>query len=477
MPEFGFNGGAYTSRSVAVNAQDCVNLYPEGDPTGKSRLPLYGTPGLKVFATLAHSPIRTLWAGEERLFTVAGSKLYELDSAGNPTNGLGGNDFRGDVGTDASDTTAQIFPNGLGTQIMIISADKAYVDNGSSVALAQFTGGGGDVNARTGCFLDGYGIVADSFSKQFFRSAINDYTTWNPLDVQSQEAYPDNIYSMIADHRELWVAGDQTIEAYRNEGDADNPFRTDPSAFIETGIQATWTFTKLPGIGPAWLGGDSRGRPIAYRVNGFDGERISTAAVEEAWAGYSDITDAIAWAESWPGHTWWVITFPTGDATWVYDVELDLWHRRGYSASLNRSRARNHAYVFGKHLVGDHTNGIIYELDMDTYLDNATSITRLRSSPYVANERNTIFHGRFELDYEAGLIDTPDFTLEWSNDGGKNWITPLTSSGGAAGNNEPQVYWNRLGSTKSGRIFRVKSTEAMRHAWVNADLKASVGVD
>lgn len=51
--EIPFVGGAYQSDSPNVNAQRCINLYPEIDSqTAKNQVTLYGTPGLVEFVSL-----------------------------------------------------------------------------------------------------------------------------------------------------------------------------------------------------------------------------------------------------------------------------------------------------------------------------------------------------------------------------------------------------------------------------------------
>jgi hypothetical protein len=468
MAEFtGFVGGTYQSRSPNVDAQVSINLYPEiAQASSKSGIVLYGTPGMVEFASLGTSPLRALWAGEERLFAVAGSKFYEVFSDGS-------SNLRGDVGNDPQNSPAQIFPEGTGDAVLVISAGKAYLDNGVSISVAQWTTGG-DVEALTGAFLDGYGIVHKAFDKRFYMSNLNRFDLWDPADVQTQEAYPDNIYAILADHRELWVFGDQTIEVYRNEGDVNLIFRTDPSAFIDIGLVATWSATKIPGMGPAWLGGDDRGRVVAYRVSGFSPVRVSNHAVEQAWHAYSTVSDAISWAEVWHGHTLWVITFPTANATWVYDFSTELWHQRAYGAALDRHRGRCHAYTFGKHFLGDHTTGQIFQLDPTIYTDDGTAITRRRAAPHISQEEKRGFFHRFELDLETGQVQDPSFTLDWSNDGGHTWSAGRTITAGALSNYTARAKWWRLGSARD-RVFRVTSTAPIRHAWINAYLGVNGG--
>jgi len=466
--DFGFVGPTYQARSLRLDAQRTVNLYPEVDQSGagKAVKALFGTPGLVAFATLPTAPVRCLWAGEERLFAVGGDALYEVYSDASY-------DLRGPVGDDAGHTPAMIFPNGVGTQILIISAGLAYVDSGTGPEQCEFSEGG-DVEALTGCFLDGYGIVHAPYSKQFFYSALNDFTSWDEPDFQSQEAYPDNIYALLADHRELWSFGDQTIEIYRNEGDIDQVFRTDPSGFIDMGIVSSYSPVKVPGGGPAWLSGDARGRIVAYRVSGFSPVRISNHAVEAAWSKYSTVNDTIGYIYTEQGHTFIVWTFPTENATWAYDLSTDMWHERAYGSGLDRHRGRCHAFTFGKHFVGDHTTGTIYQQSVEIYTDDGTPITRMRTAPHLHAEGARVFHNRLQLDVEVGEVASPQFSLEVSNNGGRTFGTAKTATAGAIGDYTARILWRRLGSSRD-RVYRVTSTAAMRQAWVAALLKAKPG--
>ena len=141
MAEFNFIGGTYQAPSLTADAQTCYNLYLERDESGagKSKATLLGTPGLTLIATLPTSPVRAIWAGgseandSSRIFVVSGSKLYEIDAAGSIVGGTN----RGDVGND--NYPAQIFVNTAESvsgvpqnQLMIVSAGKAYLDQGGA---------------------------------------------------------------------------------------------------------------------------------------------------------------------------------------------------------------------------------------------------------------------------------------------------------------------------------------------------------
>lgn len=475
----GFIGPTYQSRTLSLDAQRTVNLYPEIDETGngKNVAALLGTPGLHVWGTLPATPVRGLWAGDNRLFAAGGTKLYEVNSSGTATE-------KGTIANDAGNTPVQMFPNG--TQLFVISAGTAYIHNGTSLVSAPVPADpavdpsfpAGQVGtAATGAFIDGYYIASKQDSKKYFLSAINNGLTWDALDFASKEGYPDNILATFADHEELWLFGNETIEVWRNEGDPDFPFRPDPGGFIHQGLAARYTPARVDN-GLCWLGGDAKGRPVAWRAQGFQPIRISTHATEKAWRSYSTISDAIGYSYVDDGHSFYVLTFPTGNATWCYDATTKLWHERAYlnAGTLERHRSRCHAYVFGKHLVGDHTSGVIYEMSPEFFDDNGSDMRRIRTAPHLSDEQIKQFHHRLQLDMEAGVSVSGEETaeLEWSDDGGQTWTSPRSAGIGAAGAYTKRVIWRRLGDTRD-RVYRVTITGQTKIALINAYLNLTGG--
>lgn len=524
-----FQGGSYTSDSPNWAADRTVNLYPEVGESGttKSRIRLRGCPGLRLFATLPTAPVRGIWVNDYRLFAAGGSRCYEVFQNGAFQD-------RGEIGDDAAHSPVQMFPNGI--QLFIVSAMRGYIDTGTQIVpvnlapvngtvntsgtAVDWTGGdtfdltmagstvtingvsyavvsvrgdrkqmtiaadaGSQTNvaytatiplkAKTGAFLDGYYIASPPDSKQFNISALYNGLEWDPLDFGVKEGYPDNINAIIADHEELWLLGTETIEVWRNTGNADFPFERDLAAFIHQGCAATWSVVRLNN-GLAWLGGDPRGRVTAWRAQGFVPVRISTHAVEQAWREYPEINDAIGFAYRMDGHEFWQITFPTAGATWVYDALTGLWHER--DSSGGRHRARCHGYVWGKHLVGDWQNGNIYEMAPNYYDDDGTPIRRSRQAPHLSDEELNHFFHRLQLDMETGSgVADPEMQLEWSDDGGHTWSLPIVVTAGALGAYSKRVIWRRLGKSRD-RVFRITSTAAIPHTWIDAVIDVTKGM-
>ena len=87
MPDFGFVGAAYEAPSIYQDAQECINFYPEIDPTkpqgDRGVMALYPTPGLETVAILPNQEevrgIRTL-SGGTQVVTVCGDFVYVMEN-------------------------------------------------------------------------------------------------------------------------------------------------------------------------------------------------------------------------------------------------------------------------------------------------------------------------------------------------------------------------------------------------------------
>jgi hypothetical protein len=87
VPDFGFVGAAYEAPSIYQDAQECINFYPEIDPTKaqgeRGVIALYPTPGLQTVAILPNQEevrgIRTL-SGGQQVVVVCGDFVYVMES-------------------------------------------------------------------------------------------------------------------------------------------------------------------------------------------------------------------------------------------------------------------------------------------------------------------------------------------------------------------------------------------------------------
>ena len=253
-------------------------------------------------------------------------------------------------------------------------------------------------------FQDGYFAVSKPDTDEFYVSSLNDGLNWDALDFASAEGQSDDLVAVESDHREMWLFGERTIEVWYNSGDVTFPFERVQGGFQETGCMATASIAKADNS-LFWLGRDDRGWGIVYRADGYTPRRVSTHAIEKDIQSYDDVSDAFAYTYQQDGHIFYVLTFPSGNRTWVYDVSTNLWHKRSYYDGEDDIRHRGNCFAhFDEELiVGDYSNGKLYKLDLDTYTDDGDEIRRIRTAYHVHNERKRSVCTRYEIDMEFGV--------------------------------------------------------------------------
>jgi hypothetical protein len=136
MPDFGFVGAAYEAPSIYQDAQECINFYPEIDPTkpqgDRGVMALYPTPGLQTVAILPNQEevrgIRTL-SGGTQVVTVCGDFVYVMESDYTPKMIGQMNSSSGLVG---------IVDNGI--NVYIVDESNRYCWYISNPSSATFTG-------------------------------------------------------------------------------------------------------------------------------------------------------------------------------------------------------------------------------------------------------------------------------------------------------------------------------------------------
>lgn len=473
----GFIGPSYTLQSVNVDCQRCVNLYPEIDAlgTGKERevASLVPTPGLSLKLTLPTSPVRGLWqASNGSLFAVGGNKAYQISSSW--------------VATELGPLVTSTGPVSIadnGSQVVFVDGSFVYSwdINSSLFTLVQDTTSAYPA-ADLVTFQDGYFIFNKPDTQQFYISGV-DAITIDPLDVASSEGSPDNVVGVIATNQNLYVFGSQSTEVYYDSGDT-FPFTRIQGAVVDVGCDSAFSIAKLASI-PYWMGGDENGRGIVYRMQGYQPERISTPALEKIIRDLDQTTlsSARAYTYQQGGHGFYCLNLPGVNSTWVFDVSTSFWHERAYQGSfgLERHRADCHAVAFGQNVVGDYSTGAIYAFDPDTYNDNGTPISRIRSAPHLSDGLKFIRHNSFQLDLETGMgLDgtgqgtDPEVVLEWSDDGGHTWKGARQMSIGKIGEYKKRAIARRLGSARD-RVYRVTITDPVKTVLIGAELDVEGG--
>ena len=336
--------------------------------------------------------------------------------------------------------------------------------------------------------VDNYFVYNYPNTQQWAASNILSPITYG-LSFASKFTGPDNLVSLICDHGQVYLLGENTSEVWADVGTFPFAFQRIPGSSSQQGIAAPFSIARL-GNSFAYLSKNNRGQAEIVIMNGYFPTRISTHAVENTLVD-QNISDAVAYTYQLEGHETYVISFPTLDLTWAYDVTTSLWHKWLWVDSNNvyhRHRTQCSALFQGVVLAGDWQNGQIYKLDLTNYTDNGDTIRRLRRAPHLVSDLQREYFEELQIQFQPGVgltgITTPlngevvganpQAMLRWSNDGGSTWSSEHWASIGLIGKYQNRIIWRRLGWSRD-RIFEVVVTDPIKAVIVSANLKATVG--
>jgi len=467
-----FATNSYTSNSLPLSAQRCVNAYAEREPPppggAKSPIAVFGAPGLTAFAICGTGPVRGMHVMGGLLYVVSGQTLYSVSSTGVVTT-LGGAVTGNGVVSMADNGTQLCIVNGTNGYIYSVSLGFVVISDPNFHAANVVT------------FFDNVFVFNWAGTNKFFISNTLDGLNYNGLAFGSAEVTSANLFSVVNQQETLLLFSGDHTETWYDAGAVNMPFLRVDGATIERGCAAALTTVKEDNS-VFFLGNDL----IFYRLNITQPVRVSTHAIEDAWQSYSTVSDAFAFSYTFEGHKFVVITFPTANKTWVYDISTGLWHERESLDMNNRTygrwRGNCYAQCYNHGLVGDQFSGAIGYLDRVNFTEFGNTMREVLVSPPLSNERKRTFVSLFELDVETGVgLPTgqgsdPQIMLDWSRDGGRTFVgLSLWDTMGKIGQYLTRVRWLRLGQSRQW-YFRVTITDPVRRTIIAASGDVSSGM-
>jgi hypothetical protein len=474
----------YVGRSPTLDASRLINFYPELSPkTSKGPVALIGTPGLSLWTSAGASVVRGMHVFKGLLFVVVAGQLYSITALGVVSASLG--QLTTSTGRVLMSDNALTVAGAGGNQLMITDGVNGYVYNVNTAAFSTISGGGWPGNPIALAYIDGYFVVAPSGSMTGYASDLYDGTTWNSLSESPVSAVADFIQGIANLQQQLWFIKQYSSECWFDAGTSPSvgfPFQRQTNAVFDFGTPAPASISRGSNgifflLSPRE--NDSGGMLGAAYISGqtFTPEQIVPPPIAYLWSQYSTVSDAFGYCYADGGHEFWVLTFPTANATWCYDATTKFWHERsgwtGNPYATARHVSNCYANFNGLHLVGDYESGNIYQMSGNTYQDIGDPIvsTRVFQPVYDAKNLSNLFFKRFILDLETGvgnsLAPSPSAALSWSDDGGHTWSSDYLASIGKQGEYRARAIWRRLGCSRS-RTFRVSISDPVKKVLIGA---------
>ena len=425
MPKVTFvTQSSRTGDNVAYSAERLINLYPEGGPQGaKGALLLRSVLGEETFADLSTNVLRAMATVNGVIYAVGGGSLFSVSSSGTVSN----------LGSVTDDPITTI--DGNGTSVVITAGGTYYVWDGSSLTTPT---GGAFTSEGTVSYLDQRTIITEKDGDRFEWTDLADPTTRQALNVARNESKNDNTLRVLADRRELWFFGEESIEVWFNTGQsgADALERLNGGA-LETGTLGALLSVKLDG-GIFFIGDDR----VAYMTAGLGIQPVSTPAVNRD---IEDSTPTHCFYYEDRGHKFCVIRFSDRPA-WCYDVMTGLWHERSSGVNRGAWDVVSTTKAFGEWYSGTST-GDIYKMTR-----NNTDVMAALKRVAVSREFS-VDGGQFSVSWLEwlGSIGGTDLgrdaqlMMRLSKDGGRTWSFERMISLGDLGEYDIRAVFRALG--------------------------------
>lgn len=455
MARLPLTGGAYASASLIGAAQRCMNLFPEsipqseGEPAPVTHLP---TPGLREVGRGGFGAWR---AGAYRttkgdLYAVNDAQLLRINS-----------DFTCSQVALLSSSVGPVSMTDNGVDLVVVDG------TGHGLFVALDTGIATPISDQAFYGADRVDFIGTAFV--FNRPGTRQWylgnsiaRTFDPLYIANMGGRQEFVRSLAVVSSNLWLFGTDHTEIWTFSGAPDFPLQELPGSGVEYGCIAPHSLGRTDQA-VFWLSRSKDGLGIILEGSSYRAKRVSHHGVEVAIASYGDVSDAIGTTRYQGGHTFYVLTFPSADRTWAYDLATEQWHEWlscDADGAEHRHRAAFMAGAFGQVIAGDCQDGRLYAVDPAVFTEGAVPIRRQRSFPHAMRAGNRVSHKMFEADIQCGTIPStasatpPQVWLDWSYDRGASFGNPVARSLGGTGQRQTLPTWRRLGIARD-RVWRL----------------------
>jgi hypothetical protein len=460
---------SYKARSGLLSSERLVNMYVESSPAeAPFNYALYGTPGLKPWVDLGvFNPVYGIEKMGNDIYVVCGVTVYKIDSSKTVTT----------IGTMGV-TPGRVMMTNNGTQVTIlIESGKAFYCTSAAASLVEITDGD-YVTSGSVDTVDGFTMFTNLESRTFQISELNTTESYLALDFANVLSNSTNLVRVASNNLEAWMFKKDITLVYYNSGSGTFPFARKNGVLIQKGCAAKHSVATMDNSF-FFLGNDK----VVYGTSGYQLVPISTHAISKEIESYGDVSDAFSFTYIQEGHKFYNITFPTANKTWVYDLTTKSWHERESLDSNMQAkewRANCHVLFNDLNIVGDNTIGKLYELDLDTYDEDGTTLISkiVSTTQFDGYRRDGVAELALVMDTGVGINSgqgiTPEIMMRTSTNGGKTWSNELKQPLGAQGDYETEVFYNRVAFGRS-MIIELKISDPVKRSIIGSFMEVTRG--
>lgn len=326
-------------------------------------------------------------------------------------------------------------------------------------------------------YIDGFFVAPENGTKQFYKSALNDGTSWNALDFASKTSTSDPLSRVKQAVGQLWLLGTEAGEVWSDTGASSFPFQRISGAKLTIGCQAPATAIEMDNS-IFWVGQSKEGDSIVYRAFGFTPMRISTTPIEFLLKQATDPKNIRAISYQREGHLFYMLTGGGLPTSLCYDVTTKMWHERAFQNSQGffETHLANCCMSWnGLTIVGDKNSGNLYILDENAFSDNGSPQVAERIYTNIAQEDKRMRFNRLSIFCENGVGTqsgqgvAPVMELYASKDGARTWLGPDLMTMGAVGAYQTKAVSRRLGIAEV-MTFKLRISDPVKRRLIGSYL-------
>jgi hypothetical protein len=464
MPNFPIAFQSSQGRYRFEGVTQLVNAYAEQNRNdAKQALSVHACNGILEFVNQPDAgPCRGMiyLKDLDKLYTIHPSSAYKVTFDGTTATSVR-------IGTVPGFDLVQLSRNQNASPQVFVQAETVSQVLASD-SLAPITDADYPTGVITADYVDGYTVVGTP-DRHFNISGINQSTTWDALDFDVFSQRAGTLTRVAESNGELIGLCDNSIEFWRNTGNADFPFEAIGAR--GHGMRAPNALVRSDNT-IMFPGGDDG---IIYRLANYDLQRISTHSIERLIHDDADVEDMIGFAWSHDGHAFANFT----GSTWsrCYDSATQAWHsRRSYG--YTNWRVRHSVEAWNRTIVGDSQSGKLGYFDNRTFTEFGAPIIWGVDSPTLHVFPNGAIVDAFHMDLAVGygtLADQgsdPKIMFQVSRDGGYTFEGYRELSLGMTGKYTTRVTARRLGRFgPQGMVFRLRISDPVVRALVGTDVE------
>lgn len=452
--------------AVSVSNQETVNFQVEGKGTGAKAPQVLETIAGARFRQLAgdgpcRSPEMIAWADPvsnvKQLYGVFGGDFVAINGSFGVTV----------IGAMTNTTGIARIARGRNF-IMVVDNDSAFTYDGTTfAAITDLDFPTNFVPAKTVThvvYLDGFFIVNEGDSDNFYISALEDPATWNALDFDAASVAPDNSLAIAASESILYIVGDETMQPYYNSGDADFPYEVYLNAVSEHGILAPQSIAESD-AGVFYLGTTPEGGRFVVQIQGTALKVITHDEQEVLLGKLVSPETAYGFIFQLSGKAFYVLQLDPGlpsQFTLSYNIRSENWERRALQDG-SAWRAAGHGVINNQNVIGSRLAGQIGTLEPEIYQDFGQQLIRRRVTEVFHDNNHLIDWWELVVDCDSGVglvvgpdEDTdPQIRMRYSDTNGKTWSAVLEEPIGKAGEFERRAVFRNLGQSRQ-RVWEIE---------------------